>query len=327
MSKVLVTGSTGFVGSNLCRELSQSGYEVRALLRDEKKKSVLDGIPVEFVYGDITDKESLLKAMEGVETVFHIAAVFREAKFPDEYYFKINPEGTRNVFEAAIEKGVKRVIHCSTNGVHSHIPNPPANEDEPYRPGDVYQESKCEGEKIALEFLRSGKIEGSVIRPAMIWGPGDRRILKLFKGIAHHKMPMIGNGKTLFHWILVSDLARAFRLANETPKANGQIYLIAGERIVTIEETYKAIAKEAGTWLWPFKIPVLPLQLLGDVVEFVCHPLGIEPPIYRRRANFFIKNRAFDCTKAKNELGFHAEHTFEEEVHIIYTWYKEHGWL
>ena len=327
MSKVLVTGSTGFVGSHLCRELANNGYEVRALIRSDKKKDVLSDVQVEFVHGDITDKESLLKAMDGVEAVFNIAAIFREAKYHDSMYYKVNMEGVRNVFDAAIEKGVSRVIHCSTGGVHSHIQNPPANEDEPYHPADIYQVSKCEGEKVALKYLRSGKISGSVIRPAMIWGPGDRRILKLFKGVAHRTLPIIGDGKTLYHWVLVTDLARAFRLANETPAANGQVYIIAGAQVVSIVDTYEAIAKEAGVKVWPFKIPAKPIQILGSCVEKICAPFGIEPPIYRRRVDFFTKTRAFDCSKAQRELGYKAEHTFQEEVHIIYSWYKEHGWL
>ncbi|MGI6525118.1 MAG: NAD-dependent epimerase/dehydratase family protein [Bdellovibrionota bacterium] len=327
MAKVLVTGSTGFVGSYLCKELTNSGYTVRALIRDDSKRDVLKGVPVEFVHGDITDRTSLLNAMDGVESVFHIAAIFREAKYADSVYFEVNTKGVQNVFEAAVEKGVTRVIHCSTGGVHSHIPNPPANEREPYRPADVYQLSKCEGEKVALEFIRSGKIQGSIIRPAMIWGPSDRRLLKLFKGISRRLLPIIGDGKTLFHWILVTDLARAFRLANETPAANGQVYIIAGRRPVTIRETYQAIAKEAGVKVLPFRLPAPPLQLIGTILEKICVPLSIEPPLYRRRVDFFTKTRAFDCSKAQRDLGYQAEHTFEEEVHIIYQWYKRNGWL
>ncbi len=327
MTKVLVTGANGFVGSYVCRELINAGYEVRALVRENSNRDAIKDLKLEYAIGDITDKNSLIAAMQGVEGVFNIAGLFRQAKFPDEVYMHVNRDGIRNVFEAAIECGVKRVVHCSTNGVHSHVENPPADENVPYSPGDIYQVSKCEGEKVALEFMKSGKIEGVVIRPAMIWGPGDRRTLKIFKGIAHHTLPMVGNGKTLYHWLMVTDLARAFRLAYEVPEANGEIYLIAGESDVTMTKMYQTIAKEAGTWVWPIKLPALPLLWLGSLVEAVCKPFGIEPPIHRRRMNFFVKTRSFNCTKAKTQLGYKAEHTFEEEVHIIYTWYKEHGWL
>ena len=297
--KVLVTGANGFVGSALCRELLEHGYQVRALHRAGADLSKLADLKVELVQGDITKPESLDIAMKEVEIVFHIAALFRQAKHADEVYRQVNVEGTRNVFESAIRNNVKRVIHCSTVGVHSHIPAPPADETEAYRPGDIYQETKAEGEKLALSFYKSGKVKGVVIRPAMIWGPGDSRMKKLFQGIANKKLPIIGNGKTLLHWILVSDLARAFRLAGEKTELNNEIFIIAGKKAVSMQELFSNIAKAYGVKPIAFKIPALPVQMIGTIVEAICIPIGIEPPIYRRRVDFFTKTRSFDWSKAK----------------------------
>ena len=323
----LVTGSTGFVGSCVCRELVRAGYTVKALHRAISDLSSLEGVNVARVQGDVTDVQSLLSAMEGVGTVFHIAALFRQAKFPDEVYRQTNVEGTVNVLTAAKQSGVERVVHCSTVGVHGDIPSPPAAEDEAYRPGDVYQVTKAEGEQIALEWFRSGKISGVVIRPAMIWGPGDTRTFKLFKGIARRRLPLVGTGTTLVHWVMVDDLARGFRLAAETKDAAGNIYIIAGERPVTMRHLFETIANAFGVKLLPLRIPAAPLQVLGSLTERICIPFNIEPPIYRRRVDFFTKSRAFNWTKAKENLGYLPALSFEQEVGTIARWYLDKGWI
>jgi nucleoside-diphosphate-sugar epimerase len=324
--KALVTGASGFVGTELCKELLKNNYQVKALYRDEAKTEELKNLDVELIKADIRDRESLEKAFNDVEVIFHIAALFRQAKNPDSVYYDINVEGVRNVFDAAIKNGVKRIIHCSTVGVHSHIINPPADETEDYRPGDIYQETKCEGEKLALSYYKDGKIGGSVIRPAMIWGPGDTRTLKLFKGIANRKFPLIGSGKTLVHWILVSDLARAFRLLAES-NINNEVYIIAGREAVKLEYMLNTIAKSFRVAGPKIKIPAWPIQIIGTIVETICKPFGIEPPIYRRRVDFFTKTRSFDSSKSNKDFNFVPANSFEGEVSLIANWYKENSWV
>lgn len=324
---VLVTGANGFVGTAVCKELLDKGYRVRAMHRESSDISTLKGLDLELFAGDVREPKSLKAAFQGADILIHIAALFRQAKHPDQVYRDINISGVKNVLDAAIETGVKRVVHCSTVGVHSHIPDPPADESEEYRPGDIYQETKCEGEKLALEYFRSGKIPGTVIRPAMIWGPGDTRTLKLYKGIASKRFPIIGSGRTLVHWVLVSDLAKAFRLAAEVAEPSGEVYIISGERPVPLEYMVKEIAKCFNVAPPPFKIPAFPIQLLGSIVEAICIPFGIEPPIYRRRVDFFTKTRAFNSEKAKQKLGYKAEHNFEDEVALIADWYQKEGWV
>ena len=327
MKTVIITGANGFVGSNLCKELLNNGYQVKALHRKGSNIKTLEGLSVKLVEGDICDIESLTKAFQGCDGVFHIAALFRQAKNPDKVYWDINLEGVKNVFDVAIKEGVQKIIHCSTVGVHSHIPNPPATEEEDYRPGDIYQETKAAGEKLALEYFKANKIKGAVIRPAMIWGQGDERTLKLFKGIATRKFPLIGNGKTLLHWILVSDLARSFRLCYEADLNNGEVFIISGQESVEIQRLYNEIAAAFNVKPPRFKIPALPIQVLGSIVEAICIPLGIEPPIYRRRVDFFTKTRCFDSSKAKKLLGFKPANNFSDEVKLIANWYKENGWI
>ncbi len=327
MKKALVTGAPGFVGSYVCRELLNNGYEVRALHRSTSNIEALKNLNVQLVTGDITDPESLINASRDCDVVFHIAAAFREAKHPDQYYFDVNAQGTRNVFEAAITNGVKKVIHCSTTGVHGHIANPPGDENSPIAPRDVYQRSKVEAEKIANEYYHSGKIKGAIIRPGMIWGPGDKRFLKLFRGIQRGNLPIIGDGTVWTHWIMVDDLARAFRLAAERDEANGEAFIIVGDRPVSMQYVYEKIAEAFGKKPSFWKIPVFPLWLTGAICELIYLPFGAEPPLFRRRVDFYTKNRSFNTQKSKRLLGFQPTRTFEDEVKLLADWYKENRWI
>lgn len=288
---------------------------------------MLDGLGVTEREGDVMDPASLLRAFEGAEVVFHLAALFREAKYPDSEYWSVNVEGTRNVLDAAISQGVQKVVHCSTIGVHSHIPDPPADETEPYRPADTYQITKCEGEKVALEYFSSGRIAGCVIRPAMVWGPGDVRLRKLFRGIQRRRLPIIGSGKTLLHWVDVRDVARGMRLAAEKASTTGEIYILAGATPVRLDRLFGLIARQLGTSVLPVRVPAAPLALLGDVMEALCKPFGVEPPIYRRRVGFFTKTRSFDWSKARAELGYEPVGSLEDEIRDIIQSYREIGWL
>lgn len=328
--KVLVTGATGFVGNHLTRRLLEIGADVRIIVRETSDQTLISEFKekgAKIFYGDITSKEKVFEAAEGAQYIFHIAALFRQAKHDDSIYYDVNVEGTRHILEAAEWNNVERMLHCSTVGVHSHILSPPADETEAYRPGDIYQETKCEGEKLAQEAFKSQKVRGAVIRPAMIWGEGDKRMLKLFKGVSRRKFPVIGDGKTLTHWIYVHDLVDGFILAAIKEAALGQTYIIAGKRPASISELVETVAKCAKTKALPFKVPAKPVQLAGSLCEAVFKPLGAEPPLYRRRVDFFTKDRHFDTRKAQNELGFSPQNDFEGEVKNIYSWYEEKGWL
>jgi nucleoside-diphosphate-sugar epimerase len=318
----LVTGASGFLGSYLVKELLKHNVRVRAMVRSSSPRTSLEGLDIEIVEGDLQDKESLLRATEGVQGVFHIAALFRQAGIPDDQYSKVNAEGTRLLLDASIEQGVKRFIHCSTVGVLSHIDSPPANENTPYKPGDIYQYTKMQGELLALDYFKSGKIPGVVIRPAMIYGPGDSRTLKLFNMISRGIFFYVGKGKALVHWVDVRDLAHAFWLAMQKTELNNTVYTIGGDRFLPLKEMTSIVAQHLDVRKPWVHLPVKPVQMLGTLCERICTPLKIQPPIYRRRVDFFTKDRAFDISKAKAELGFKPAQSLEGEITDIIDSYK-----
>ena len=323
----LVTGATGFVGGHMIRLLLAKKQKVRALVRSIDRAQSLAALGVELVQGDLKDRASLKIAVQGITGVFHIGAVFREAKLDDQEYLAVNVEGTRALFEESIAAGVSRLIYCSTNGVHGDVKNPPANELTAYAPCDVYQESKVASEKVAFDFYASEKIRGVILRPAMIYGPGDTRLGKIFRLIKKQKFFYVGKGNALCHFIDVRDLAEAFWQAMQKTELNNEAYLIAGEKIIPLQEFCNVVAdalKVQRPWI---HVPLVPMQLLGDLCEFICKPFGIEPPLYRRRVDFYIKNRSFDTSKAQAQLGFKPARSFTDEVQNIITEYQAAGYL
>lgn len=323
----LVTGASGFVGEHMVDYLVRNRRRVRAMVREPDKADPLKKKGIEVVVADLRDRDSLEAAVQGVTGVYHIASLFRQAGFPESVFYDINAEGVRRLLDASVSAGVRRFVHCATVGVLGHVAEPPATENTPYNPGDMYQRTKMEGEKIALEAFRSGRLPGVVIRPAMIYGPRDTRNLKLFRMIARRRFFYVGPGGCYVHFVDVRDLVRAFDLAMQKQDLNGEIYIIAGEKAVPLRTMVNLIADTLGVRRPRLHLPVKPMQWLGSLCETVCTPLRIQPPIFRRRVDFFTKNRHFDASKAARELGFSPAKTFEEEVVEITQWYREHGWI
>jgi nucleoside-diphosphate-sugar epimerase len=222
---------------------------------------------------------------------------------------------------------VRRVVHCSTVGVHGDVEQPPATEEAPLRPGDIYQETKLAGERAAREAAQATGIELVVARPSGIYGPGDRRLLKLFRGVARRRFVILGRGEIFYHLTYIDDLVEGFRLCGTVPAAAGRTYILAGGEVGTLKELVALIARESGVkppWL---RLPVWPFWLVGAACEAVCVPLRIEPPLYRRRVDFFTKSRAFDITRARKELGYAPKVGLREGVRRALEWYQLKGWL
>lgn len=325
--KVLVTGSTGFTGGKLAMKLYQLGVSVKVLIRDKSKVECNDSYYPEIIEGDIRDMSSVVEAVNGCEKIFHLAACYRTAGLPDKTYRDIHVKGTENLLKAAHKFNVQRFVHCSTVGVHGHIDNAVANEMSPFSPGDIYQETKLEGELCAKRFFDETKLPISIIRPTAIYGPGDLRLLKLFKLAGKMFTPILGNGQIYYHMIYIDDLVDAFVRASEDKNAIGEAFIIGGSERKTLNEIVDIISSGLGTPSFKIHLPASPFQLLGSVCEKICTPLKIEPPIYRRRVDFFTKSRSFDTSKSQKILGFFPKVAIEKGLNKTAAWYKDKGLL
>ncbi len=324
-----MTGAAGFTGKALALRLAREGSTVRGTVRPggNRDTAELEAAGIEVVEADVGRAEDCERITSGCGYVFHIAALFRRANVPDAEYYRINRDATTLLIDAAVEAGIKKMVHCSTIGVCGHIANPPADEETPYNPGDIYQVTKMEGEKIALEAFRSGRLRGTVIRPASIYGPGDLRLLKLFSMIAKRRFFVIGSGKPTFHTVYIDDLVEGFIRGMESDAADGELFIVAGEEYVPLNELFRIIADALGVPPPKLRIPAWPIQLLGTVVEKVCVPLRIPPPIYRRRVDFFTKSRAFKIDKARQTIGYTPSVSLAEGIRRTAEWYRTEGLL
>ncbi len=327
MKKVLVTGGTGFTGSHLCKALAKLGYQVRALARESSDVTALEKLDIGLVRGDLAEPRSFGKAVDGVDIVFHIGALFRQQGVNSEIFRKVNTESVKHLLDASIKSRVTRFIHCSTVGVHGHIANSPANEESPFGPGDLYQETKLQGEKIAQHYMKENRLAITIVRPAGIYGPGDLRFLKLFKAIGHCRFVMIGDGKVNYHFTYIDDLVDGIILCSRSEQAIGKTYILGGNEYIPLNQLVAMIADELKVKPPRFRLPLWPVYAAGFACEVICKPFGIEPPLYRRRIDFFKKNRAFDISKAKKELGFQPTVSLKEGIHRTASWYKDREYL
>jgi nucleoside-diphosphate-sugar epimerase len=329
--QAFVTGATGFAGGHLCLALVAAGWSVKGLARDAAKAAKLRAQGVEPVIGDIRDKASFAASLRGVDVVFHLAAVFREAGLPDSVYQDVNVGGTRNAIEAAAAAGVGRFVHCSTIGVHGDTGATPADETRAFTvPDDPYNRTKIEGEQLARELFAKLGIAGTILRPTAGYGPGEMRYQKLFASVKRGRFLMIGSGLTRQNLIYTDDLCDAMIRAAVRPEAVGETFLIGGAENPTLNELVGKVAHVLhgnGRDGVRLRVPSWPVVGAAIVCEALCRPLGVEPPLHRRRVGFFTVSRAADVSKARRLLGFESRVPLEEGLRRSAAWYESNGLL
>ena len=325
--RVALTGASGYTGGRLLQALWARGDEVVVLVRPQSVTERTGSLASRVVEGGLGDAAAASRLVEDVDAVVHVAAVYRTAGHPDSYYRDVNVVGTERLLEAAARRGVRRFVHTSTVGVHGHVERPPADESAPLAPGDIYQATKAEAERLALDFHRRQGLPVTVVRPGAIYGPGETRLLKLFRAIARRRYAIVGTGRTFYHPVFIDDLVDGFLLALDRPEAVGEAFLVCGPSYVSQADLAALVAKHSGGRVLPFRIPARPTQWAGDVVVALCVPLGLEPPLHRRRVDFWTKSRAFTIEKARRLLGYAPKVDIAEGVARTAAWYREAGWL
>ncbi len=325
-AKVLVTGATGFTGGALARRLLADGADVTVWVRSAERAAPLAAAGAAVRPVDICDGAAVRSAMAPYDIVFHIAAAFRAEHDSLEAFRRVNVGATRHLLEAAHRARVGRFVHCSTVGVQGEIDDPPADEDYRFRPGDFYQQSKMEGELAAREYFGS-PLPVTVVRPVGIYGPGDTRFLKLFRPIRRGRFVMIGRGETLYHLTYIDDLVEGFLLAGRRPEAVGEVFTIGGPRYTTLNELVAAIARAVDGPPVRWRIPYAPVHAAASACAWICARIGVEPPLYPRRVEFFGKSRAFSIEKARRRLGYEPRVDLGEGLARTAAWYRKEGLL
>ena len=328
--KVLVTGGTGFIGSKLALKSQQLGHSVTVLGQvnnsfERENQRLLEARGVAVELAAVTERDRVFRLTEGCDVVFHLAAAQHEANVPDRHFWDVNVEGTRNVLEASIAGGVGRLVHGSTIGVYGSALAGELNEASPLKPDNIYGITKLEGEKLVLS--RAAEIPVVAIRISETYGPGDRRLLKLFRAVEKKMFFMIGRGDNKHQLIYVDDLLDGLYLAATSDKAVGQLFVLAGGEIVTTWEMVRTIANALETRVRRLRSPLWPFVGAAVIMEKTLKPFGIQPPLHRRRLDFFRKSFFFSRDRARTVLGFEPATSFHDGVAKTLAWYRENTHL
>ncbi len=325
---VLITGATGFTGIVLTKKLVEAGLKVSCVARKTSNIEPLKDLPITWYRGEVFDERVLSEAMRGQHYVFHVAAAFREAKSTDQDYWNVHVKSTQIICKNILKNpDFKRFVHISTFGVHGHIARPPATEEYPFGPGDSYQRTKLDAELWLNEFAKKHNIDYTIIRPASIYGPGDRRLLKLFKMATKPVFPLLGSGKCMIHLVHVDDLTNTFIIAATHPKARGETFVCGGVKEIPVADIAKIIAGHFNIKTRIIRLPITPFFILAYLCELICKPFKLEPPLFRRRVAFYSKDRHFDVTKMRTVLGYEPKYSNEEGLIQTADWYVEQGWM
>ena len=315
---VLVTGGTGFIGTHLVRRLLDAGRPVRCLVR--KRRNLPAG--AEAVEGDLTSGAGIAEALRGADTVIHLAGVTKALQ-PADYYAG-NARATRNLAAAMAGMGL-RLVHVSSLAAIGPSPDGrPVGEDAPPHPVSTYGKSKLEAEGAVRELAP----DAVIVRPPVVYGPGDTDVFQLLKSISKGFVLQIAGGERWFSAIYVKDLVEGILAAAGNARAAARAYFLANARPVSWSE-FGAIA--AGIMKRTPRVvsmPVVVARAAGWGAEMWSRVTGTPGILSREKvAEAQCGWWTCDTRRAAAELGFQAPTSIEQGLAETLAWYKEAGWL
>ena len=303
--KVLITGAGGFIGSHLVASQLAKGNQVIAIdLNLDRLDHLRDNQLLDMWQGSIAASDRMVEFLADVAVVYHLASAHLDVTLPDAVYDDINVAATVRLARAALDQGVTRFVHCSSVGVMGDITNPPADEQTPCRPTNVYGRSKLAGERAIMALAAEQNAPIVVVRPAWVYGPGCPRTERLFRLIKKGRFPIFGSGQNRRHPIYVADLVTGLELAGSVSDIEGELFILAGNQSVELKILLQAIARANDVNPPAFHLPMFLGSGAGYFFQFVYRLLGKSPPISPRSLDFYRENNAYDIDKAKRLLGF-----------------------
>ncbi len=321
--KAFVTGGTGFVGSHLVEALLGQGYNVRCLVRGDKKW--LENLPVEFVQGDLFDSDALSTGTNDVDVVFHVAGVTRAPK--RVALDRANVDGTSNVLNAARGAGVGKVLVTSSLAATGPSGRSPLREDAPFDPISDYGRSKAEMERQIAE--RSDGLSVVVVRPPAVYGPREADIFDLIKAASKYRvLPIVGNGnEPQLDLVHISDLVNGMIAAAESEVTSGQTYFLGAQRGYSWDEIRQAIRGAIGHGAISINIPRMLMVPLGMASEGIGRMLGRYPALNREKAREGKATWLVSSEKARSDFGYAPSVSLDGGMRETVRWYRENGWL
>lgn len=328
--KVLVTGAAGFLGGHLIDMLRERGDEIRAMVRPVEDASYVHSLKeVEVVYGDLTDEESLKRAVQGVQRVYNVGAKTGPWGL-EEVYRAINVQGLASLVNVSMEAGVERIVHASSITVYGHHLHDLVTEDHPfYAEDNPYSRTKIAGEKLLANLVKDRGAPVVIVRPGWIYGPRDNASFgKYVARVESGKFFLMGSGKNIVPVVYVRDVAQGMIKAGDAGnEVIGRAYTLAGEQRVTQAEYLNTIADALGVPHLKLRVPFSALYLAGRTAELVWQAAGrrnaAPPPFTTYGVTLQGGEQPFSIERAKRELGYAPEYDVERGVAEGVRWYLE----
>ena len=327
---LLVTGATGLVGSHVVERARQLGVKTRAIIRETSDRSLLEEWGVETVLGDLTDTESLRRAVDGATVVVHCAAKVGDWG-PVEGYRTVNVGGLESLLETVHASGtLKRFVHISSLGVYEARDHYGTDESElPNASGiDGYTLTKVESENVVVQHIKEKSLPATILRPGFIYGPRDRTVLpRILDRLRIKGFKFLGSGQQLLNNTYVGNLVDAVFLAIEKDDCVGEIFNISDGKLVSKREFITAIAQQAGYEIPEKSVPLPVARFLARIMEGTWRLLGkTEAPLLSNaRIKFLGLNLDFCIDKAKRELGYDPQVAFADGMKQTIDWCREQG--
>lgn len=332
MPRTLITGATGFIGCRLAelwhgqgRELTATGM-VRNHVEEERAAGLRKaGVPL--LVADLSSPLRLDEACRDADTIVHLAAAQHEANVSDDYFTRVNVEATRELVRRGAQQGIKRLFYASSIGVYGVADGSMIDENTPLAPDNAYGRSKAAAEAMLAQERDAHGLQVFIGRIGETYGPWDRRLLKLYSGIRKRRFWMVGRGGNLHQPIHVDDLALAIDRLLATPEAAGQPVILAGDDAITTHDMCESIAAALGTDMSRWNMPMWPMMLAAGTMEVTMGRAGLQPPLHRRRLDFFRKSLKFSTDRRDRLLSLPRQRSFADGARETANWYRNHQWL
>jgi len=324
--RALVTGGHGFVGSHVVELLLARGRRVRCLHRREGTPAVLRDLEVEIASGDVRDSVALAAALDGVDEVYHLAALTRSRTRRE--MLETNVEGTRRLLAAARDARLPgRFLFCSSLAAAGPArEGRPLVEADPCRPITWYGESKWLGEEAVRGA--ASDLAVTIVRPPAVYGPRDRDFLAVFQAAARGFLPVLGTGRSRLHFVYVADLAEAIVQAAEAAATHGRTYFATHEEILTTEAFGRHVADAVGRTVRTIRVPRTTLALVARLGELAGQVTGRAPLLNGQRLKD-LEAPAWLCSAAalRRDTAWRPGVGVADGTRRTALWYREHGQL
>ncbi len=315
--KALVTGATGFIGGHLVDHLLNNGFSVRCLARSEKKADKLSAAGIEVVIGDISVLDDLKGICDGMDYVFHAAAMVNDWGIWDDFA-KNTVLGSQNVLRAALQSNVGRFVHISSVDVYDrkymHQDLPPANEKTlqvhdnwPY----YYARAKMLAEREVMYFAKLGLLT-SIIRPATVYGPGDQTIMPRVIEFLREQPMLVSNYNPVVGLIYIDDLVHLCLKAAESQTSVGRAYNASSDEDISLIKLVHCICSTMNIAYPKLQLPYWLLSFAVKVFETYGRITKTEPMLTQGGLEFFTLDQRFDISKAQRDLDWHPEVSFTD---------------